>query len=80
MPSKHSRMIAFSIDDVPLGDVLTVRSCCFEIGMQDGIACITGQAIYGVEASRVTLISMADNVRSYACRLHGRPVPEGRPG
>lgn len=79
MPAKHSRMTAFSIDDVPLGEVLTVRSCCFEIGMEDGPACITAQAIFGVEASRVTLVCMADSVRSYTCKLHGRPVAERRP-
>lgn len=78
MPPKP-RMTAFSIDDIALGDVLTVRSCCFEIGMNDGIACVTAEAVYGVEASRVTLLCMAANVRSYACKLHGRPVPERRP-
>ena len=79
MPTKHARMTAFSIDDVVLGDVVTVRSCCFEIRMGEETACVTAQAIYGVETSRVTLVCMAGNVKSYLCKLHGGAIPERRP-
>lgn len=64
-------LMAYSIDDVALGNVLTVRSCCFEVRMSDGIARLRADAIYSVGTGRLTLVCMAGNARTYSCRLHG---------
>ncbi len=63
-------MVAYGIDEVQLGAVRAVRSCCFEVEMPDGTAWLTADAVYSVSAGRVMLVCMAASVRSYSCLLH----------
>jgi hypothetical protein len=65
-------MLAYGIDDVALGPVRAVRSCCFEVVLPGGIACVTSDAIYNINGPRLTLVCMASSVGSYACALHSR--------
>lgn len=60
----------FGIDEVALGSVKAVRSCCFEVELPDGAACLTPEAVYSVAAGRVTLVCMAASARTYSCLLH----------
>jgi|GEM_PF-2763454 len=63
-------LVAYGIDEVPLGNVRAVRSCCFEIELPDGAAWLTPEAVYNVSVGRVTLVCMAASARSYACLVH----------
>jgi hypothetical protein len=63
-------LVAYGIDEVPLGSVKAVRSCCFEVDLPDGLAWLTPEAVYSVTAGRVTLVCMAASARSYSCLLH----------
>ena len=65
-------MVAYGIDDVALGTVRAVRSCCFEVVHPGGMHCVTSEAIYNINGPRLTLVCMASSVESYACALHSR--------
>lgn len=79
MPTKKLPLVAYSIDEVPLGSVKAVRSCCFEVEMPGGSAWLTAEAVYAVTAGRVTLVCMADSARTYSCLLH-TPASAARGG
>jgi hypothetical protein len=74
MSLRDTPMVAYGIDDVPLGTVRAVRSCCFEIVQPTGMACVTANAVYNVNGPRITLVCMAASVGSYACAIHSRPM------
>jgi hypothetical protein len=70
MSTRATPLVAYGIDEVPLGSVKAVRSCCFEIDLPDGAAWLTPEAVYSVATGRVTLVCMAASARSYSCLVH----------
>jgi hypothetical protein len=65
-------MRVLTINDLPLGEVGNILSCCFEVRAPDGTRFnLEPAAIFNVANTRVSLVCMLDHVDTYACKIHG---------
>ena len=65
-------MRVFTVNDLALGEVGNILSCCFEVRAPDGTRYnLEPASVFNVANSRVSLICMLDHVDTYACKIHG---------